>query len=130
MGITVAKPKTLQQQTKIWYKKLKKSGFDDIEQDEFYLKKWSNRFENLAASNDPEHWFKPKQDYYYYATQFANTYKFKSNKEKLIWEYHSNGISMREIAKLLKKVRIYISHETVRAILKPLIKLMKQDYIK
>lgn len=126
----MAKAKTLQQQTKEWYRKLKKSGFDDIEQDEFYLKKWSNRFENLASSNDPDHWYKPKQEYYYYAEHFLNEYEFTSPVQRIIWEYHVNGISMRNTAKLLKKIKIDISHETVRKVLKPLVKQMKQKYFK
>jgi hypothetical protein len=136
--------KTLKQLTKIWYKKLKDEGFKDIEQDELYLKRWSNEFVRPDANvknrsdynvrpttvRNKKNEFQDKQDYYYYATQFLNEYPFANNKERIIWEYHVNGISMRAISKLLKKVRIRISRQTVYKIINRLATQMKAKYFK
>lgn len=40
------------------------------------------------------------------ATKFLNDYKFETNRERIIWEYHTEGISVRDIVKLLKKARL------------------------
>lgn len=85
-----------------WYKKLEKSGFEDIESDENNLKVWSSIF---ARKNSPEVW-QARAEYYQMATNFLEDYKFSNDVEKIVWEYHSNGISMRDISKLLKKARV------------------------
>jgi len=136
----VAKP-TLRQLKEIWYKKLKDKGFKDIEQDEYNLKRWSSEFvrhnhniDNKEISVRPKNSrqkkdeFEGKRDYYYYAEHFLNDYKFKSERDRIIWEYHINGISAPNISKLLKKVKINISITTVRVITKKLRKTMKEFY--
>lgn len=89
----------------VWYAKLKKSGFKDAEKNEHRLKQWSSKFKapNIRNSWDSKH------EYYSMARQFLNNYKFESNLEKAIWEYHVEGISYRNIAKLLKKVKTSIT---------------------
>lgn len=87
-----------------WYAKLKKSGFEDIEANENSLKSWSSKF--VRADKTSMTSWQAKQEYYYQTTHFLNSYKFESNLEKAIWEYHSNGISVREIAALLNKTKV------------------------
>jgi len=85
-----------------WYQKLKDDGFDDVEQDENKLKKWSsgsNRFHG-----EPLNW-EAKATYYQMASSFLEEYKFATKREQIIWEYHANGLSTREIAKTLNKLR-------------------------
>lgn len=85
-----------------WYKKLEKSGFVDIEQDEDHLKQWySTRFKVVY---DPV-LFKAKEDYYRLARQFLHEHPFKSKYERLVWEYHSEGVGRREINNILKSKR-------------------------
>lgn len=129
---------------KKWYKKLKEDGFKDIEQDEYNLRRWSNEFvrpdHNLDTGKDynvqpkkvrnKKAEFEGKQDYYYYAEHFLNSHKFKSERERIIWEYHVYGISARETARLLKKVNIRIRKSWVSYILNELKKIMKEQYFK
>jgi transposase-like protein len=126
-----------------WARKLKESGFEDIEQDEYNLKQWSNKFarpnDNITNQyrevnvkpkkiRNKKDEFQGKQDYFYYAVHFLNEHEFESNLQKVIWEYHTERISLRNIAKLLQKVNIEISHESVGKIIRPLVKLMKEKY--
>lgn len=85
----------------IWYQKLKdEEGFTDIEVDDYSLKVWSVRITNKMREVP----WQEVEAYYYMANQFLNQHIFKSELEKIIWEYHSNGISERDIANLLTKV--------------------------
>ncbi len=89
----------------IWRKRLAKSGFVDIERpnDETGML----RTTTTSGSTIPLrrlNWELQAQ-YYQYATSFLNDYEFDSNLERIIWEYHSNGISTRNISKILNKVR-------------------------
>jgi len=104
------KQQSLKELQESWYKKLKKDGFEDIEQDEDNLKVWSSVF---FLRNSPEQ-IQAKQAYYQMASNFLEDYKFKTRREEIIWTYHSEGISYRDISKLLKKVRIKLSHTAVQ----------------
>lgn len=111
----------------VWYKKLKDEGFQDIETDEDNLKTWSSRFSSKKAR---ELW-RAKEAYYYMATNFLNDYSFDSNLEKVIWEYHSNAMSVRNIAKLLNKSTYSkkLSKEAVWLIVRKLEASMKRMYL-
>lgn len=85
-----------------WYKKLEDSGFEDAESDEYNLKSWSSVF---FLKNTLESW-QAKATYYQMASNFLEEYKFDSNIEKAIWEYHANGISARNTSALLKKAKV------------------------
>jgi hypothetical protein len=84
----------------VWYAKLAKSGFVDAEQDEEYLKQGSSARAYLQRPT-----WRHQVEYYQMATDMLNTYKFASKVEQVIWEYHANGISTRDIATTLNKVR-------------------------
>lgn len=105
----------------LWYKKLRDSGFEDAESDEFNLKVWSLKFTTPKTVRD----WQAKTEYYYMANHFLNNYKFEAPLDKVIWEYHTNGISVREIAKLLKKVKIKADRNSVWLIVKKLKSAMK-----
>ena len=83
----------------IWAKKLKDSGFEDIETPLGGLKRY-----------DKDYFFHPdmveragfSRHYYDLARAFLNDYKFDSTLDKTIWEQHSEGKSVRYIAKLLQ----------------------------
>lgn len=85
--------KTLQAE---WYEKLRKSGFKDIEGASKDLS-LTTRFKNKKG-------FKIENITIYYAKcmDFYQEYDFKKPKHKQVWLLHSNGESIRKIAKTLK----------------------------
>lgn len=91
-----------------WYKKLEKSGFHDIESDEDNLKVWSSIF----AAKHTKEVLQAKISYYQMASSFLEEYKFSSNVDKIIWEYHTNGIGVRDIAATLNKTKILKTNRT------------------
>ncbi len=110
---------------KVWYKKLAKSGFEDIESDDSNLKVWSSKFTHEKTVTS----YKAKEEYYYMANSFLNSYSFETSLEKTIWTYHAEAISIRNIVKLLKKVKIKTNRQTVFLILKNLKNEMKKMYM-
>jgi len=93
----------LKQLTAQWYKKLKDSGFEDIEQDEAHLKRWSRSFmveqRTAYASGSKAN---VKEEYYRLAGQFNHEHKFECEVDRIIWEYHADGIAYRKIVIRLK----------------------------
>lgn len=110
---------------KLWYQKLKTSGFEDAESSEHHLKVWSSQF---ARKKSVLSW-EAKAAYYHMANAFLNAYKFESDLERIIWEYHSNAISVRNITKLLKKVQIHTNRMTVWRTVNKLENKMKEMYL-
>lgn len=130
----------------LWYRKLAKSGFEDIEtHDGKYLKHWDsqyfvNRKSHLGhrptmttprkerERQGPEilpytsaH-FQSTQDYYYRAEHFLNEYKFSGSKwrtHKMYWKLHVDGLSNREIAQKCGR-----HHKTIGKIINALRKVM------
>jgi hypothetical protein len=86
-----------------WYQKLKDSGFDDAENGSEELKvRTYDMLSGKGSSNQGGGW-EAKASYYQMATNLLNDYKFETHQESLIWEYHSNAISIRDITKLLNQ---------------------------
>lgn len=113
-----------------WYKKLKRNGFNDIESDEEHLKVWAwNISHTTKYGKNSVQWASSKAEYYHMAAQFLNDHKFETNRERVIWEYHANAISCRDISKLLKKVRVKIDRTSVWRIVKRLENIMKEMYM-
>jgi hypothetical protein len=96
-------PKDLKSLQKIWYAKLKKSGFDDIESENGQLRGDASRY--IAENPHPNLW-EATADYYRLANSFLYDNRFDTELEKTIWEYHANGLSARNIAKVLKQVKV------------------------
>jgi hypothetical protein len=98
---------------KIWYAKLADSGFVDIEPHGKFFRGGSLAWKfNLNDANGVAKDFKVKEEYYYLARQLLNENVFKNELHKVIWEYHSEGISTRDIAKILKDAKIKDYHWT------------------
>lgn len=105
-----------------WYTKLAKAGFEDIELNEHRLRTWSH---NFTDENTKKSW-QAKETYYRLAINFLNDYKFESNLDKVIWEYHSLGISARHISETLfkagikkyKKSKVWLKIDMLRAEMK------------
>lgn len=114
------KTKAFEKENKKWQRKLLKDGFNDIEQDEHNLRVWSSQFSRKKSLDT----YKAKEEYYYMCTQFLNDHIFLTNLDRIIWEYHAEAISARNIAKLLAKVRIKMYHEQVWRVVKRLETIM------
>lgn len=82
----------------LWYKHLKNNGFEDVEKgndlidhktitDLIYLKDFQTRDT-----------FEAKVNYFTWASQMLHLGNFKSIKDQIIWEYHSDGLSRRKIS--------------------------------
>lgn len=115
------KPKTLNQLYAIWDKKLKRSGFNDIEQrkDE-NLKTWSSIFPLRHSTVS----IYAKQEYYRAAGHFLYDHKFETPIQRRMWELHSQGVSIRHIVKMLDKQNITTYKRQVHEILQSLTKIM------
>lgn len=95
---------------KEWQKKLKDSGFKDIEDKNEEL--IMNSFHQIKGDNKN---FIPvlaeqKQEYYRMATHFLEEYTFESKLEKEIWRLHSEGLGYRPIINQLStsKHKLYL----------------------
>ena len=110
---------------KIWYKKLKDSGFKDIEHSSGALDR------SYTKSKRTQVEIEVIQHYYSMASALLNNHTFEDHIEKVIWEYYSEGMSAREIAETLTKSGIKKKkHVTVSKIIKKLETLMKEKYLK
>src|SRR6266571_3549161 len=100
--MTKPKKTELEIQQEIWYKKLKDSGFEDIED--------GDRLTGSANPRRHEHFsmvrYEARADYYYLAYHFLNAHKFDTELEKTIWTYHTEGLTLVNIAKILNDAKI------------------------
>jgi hypothetical protein len=99
------KQQNYQKLKKVWYKKLLKSGFVDIETKSGHLKGGSSNWK-FNSKHESAYSQSAKQEYYYLANELLNTHTFDSDLHKAIWAYHAEGISVRDIANILKKLPI------------------------
>jgi hypothetical protein len=81
-----------------WYSKLKREGFEDIEKDEDSLKVWSSTIFGKTKALIQHGGWQAKATYYQMASTFLSEYKFDNDRERKIWEKHSEGLSMRDIS--------------------------------
>lgn len=123
-----SKPTDYELARALWYQKLKdETDFIDIEQDEHRLKVWSAKHAHLY--DHPSVW-EANASYYHMATKFLNEFNFEKNLDKIIWEYHSEGIGLRDIAKLLDQTKVKkMSHETAAKTVRRLEHIMKTMYL-
>lgn len=111
-----------------WDAKLKKSGFEDAERRDGCLKFYdSSYFTSVSRgiSVDPT-WFKSKEEYHRLAGHFLYDYKFDSQEERLIWEQHANGESIRDIVKIMKEKGFKAYKSKINGIVKRLVEEMKK----
>ena len=113
-----------------WYGVLKANGFTDIEQDEDTLKEWSSRTMRKNAHENLLDSWADKLEYYDMATRFLNEYPFDKELHRVIWNYHVEGISYRNIAKLLRKTKVArMKKDTIWRIVSELKLTMKKMYL-
>lgn len=93
----------------IWYRKLKSSGFKDIEGDyDIAITSGVLSIKRFQDRNSYDS-FKNKERYYQLAGHFLHENTFDSDLHKNIWELHSEGLSYRDISekiKVLQKTQI------------------------
>lgn len=111
-----------------WYGKLKKgkNGFEELETKSGALR---NTTHSGGVIDKRRVGWELQAEYYRLATHFLNDHTFKSPLEQAIWQYHSDGISVRNIVKTLNKVRRKkTDRQTVWELLKDLQLEMKKLY--
>ena len=106
------KAKSYAELKKVWYKKLRDSGFTDIEEEDGKLKRYSSDFLKLPTPDSRKYSllsdnlkqemiknnFEYTVKYYDMAEQFLSSHKFRRVYERLIWKMHSEGISEQVIS--------------------------------
>ena len=101
--------KEFQELQKEWDRRLKESGFEDIEQRSGHLKKWSIKF-----TLDAEIKMKAKEEYYRMAGHFLHEYKFANAVERRIWELHCQGEGKLRIVKALRAEKLWYKQKDAR----------------
>lgn len=103
---------------RFWYQRLREEGFEDIEDTDSprqLLKEWhSTKFLDHADGVRSS----ARQKYYEMATHFLHAHQFESEMEYTIWEMHSNGLSLRKIAKEVSSQKRTFSKDEVAKIIK------------
>jgi hypothetical protein len=112
---------------KVWYKKLEDSGFKDIEDINNNIKVWP------SISQRSQEYIEANTIYYRMANHFLVDYDFGPDIiDKVIWEYHANGISIRDIADALHRAKIkrtgrLVVHKTIQRLQAEMYKLYKVE---
>jgi len=113
-----------------WYEKLKKSGFEDIEYKDGSLKSSAFRRQRDKNKHYTQIQIDAVQAYYRMAFHFLHEYEFESEFDRIVWEYHTNGIGTRSISKLLQKVNLSGTSKTkIWLTVKKLREIMKRRYL-
>ena len=86
---------------------MKQSGFQDVENRDETLKFNSSFFATTSNATHNEIQMSAKQDYYRLASQFLNGHIFRNSIEEKIFALHSEGVSARNIVKILKKDKLW-----------------------
>ena len=87
-----------------WYKKLEKSGFDDIE-DHNYPDDPLRCYHALDFKKVSPEKYEQVTKYYENARQLLFTYKFPNDSIRRIWELYVEGTTVREIEKQVRKYK-------------------------
>lgn len=126
----MAKKQTFSQLKDLWYKKLKDSGFDDIESDEDHLKRYMQTMFNQKRVVEQHGGWQIKAAYYQMAENFLHNHAFESEIDRAIWEYHTNAIAIRDIVITLNDTKLLkTSRQTVWRTINRLEHLMKLRYL-
>ncbi len=109
-----------------WDAKLKKSGFEDAETKSGQLKAWHKldimrRFQHSDAAT--------KMEYFVSAGRFLYDHKFESATDRAIWELHCQGMTLREILKVLQGSQVaskWKVHQIVLRLKKEMVRSWKE----
>lgn len=109
--------KTFQQLQAQWYRKLKRAGFKDLETSKGQLKVYDSFYFQSAYSPVA---FKAREKYFQLASHLLHTHKFKSERQKRIWQLHCEGKEQSIIAQ-----RVGVSQPRVSGVLSELAEMLK-----
>ncbi len=114
---------------KKWYAKLKDTGFNDIEYKGDYIESAVPKpLRGKGTATVPDKFYQSlTEEYYTLCSQFLNDFKFERPFDKRVWELHTEGFSIREIATSLKTKKRRKS--TIWTIVKKLETEMKRRYL-
>lgn len=84
-----------------WYRVLKKTGFDDIEYGDGSSRRGTPNLKNKAPLQ-----VEAIESYFRMARHFLIDHQFERDIDKTIWAYYSEGLSYRDIAKILEKIKV------------------------
>lgn len=125
--------KELQKLKTLWYKKLKRSGFEDIENKHGDFKVTS--YTRIAASKNngvDYETLKVKrsaaEEYYRMAGMFLHDHTFEFSRERRIWSMHCEGVGVRDISRKLRVSKIIMGRSMISQVLKKLKTLMLARY--
>lgn len=122
----MSKKPSFEELRKVWYKKLRASGFEDIETPSGMLASYGQ--EALGYRPTAEK-MQDAEQYYYLVNCFLNEHQFDSERDAVIWFYYANGISYRNIAELINDACGYkIKKSAVAYIVKRLKNQMFKKY--
>lgn len=123
-----------------WYKILEEDGFEDIEihkpgQAEGFPELRRPTHKLIAkllqqVQTDQTSLFRkshPENEYFTQACNFFHSNKFPSKLEKSIWEAHSEGCRITEIAAMIKRSRSSI-HRSIQKLQKKMIAAMIKEH--
>ena len=105
------KPDAFEQLKKHWYKKLKDTGFRDIEFSEespYLIDDYMRSAKAVTRSN-----LKSIAEHYRLASEFYWIHTFKRKYDKLVWQLYVEGKTERETVRILSKSR-YKHYRTSR----------------
>lgn len=99
-----------------WYKKLKDTGFNDIEDDKGRLINWSGRQlqDDLVQVTSKGSYRASEAEYYRLASQYLHEKKFPSKAHKTIWALHAEGLTQEAIALKLSLPKATVQHRIER----------------
>lgn len=107
-----------------WDKKLKDSGFEDIEQRDGNLKRWSLDKTVFQRERDSA-----KEEYYRLAGHFLYDHEFESEKDRKVWELHAEGNSLNTIIHKLRELGVKTAYrEEPHAIVRKLSEIMSKQW--
>lgn len=109
-----------------WDDKLEKAGFEDLETKSGDL---INTGKSGGVIDKRRVNWESDAEYYYLAGHFLLDHEFTNRFEEMVWEYHSNGLSIRSIVQTWNKVhKKKTDRQTVWEIVKALRTEMKSLY--
>lgn len=97
-----SKAKVLKELQTVWYKRLAKEGFKDIEKSENALHLYESSYFADPRRTAPEV-VAAKQTYYQIAGHFLYEHPFKNAFDRKVWGMHAEGMDIRSIAAALKR---------------------------
>jgi len=100
------------QEIDVWYDKLAKSGFEDIEERHSpreMLKQWHSH--SFRSSGTPDQ-FVAKQEHYLSALHVLRNYKFATKLDRQVWACYAYGKSIRKTERLIG-VKRDVVHRTL-----------------